>query len=278
MRLIFMGTPEFSVQTLQRLARDHEIVACYTRAPKPTGRGMVMQNTPVHEAAIKLGIPVYTPASLKNVPFPDHDADAAVVVAYGLLLPQHVLNAPKFGCYNLHASLLPRWRGAAPLQRAIMAGDEFSGAMVMKMDIGLDTGDVALTYKHRLTRDETTKSLHDTLALHGAELIAEAMMKLSQNALPLQKQASDGVTYAAKITNAESELDFTKSPLELERQIRAIGGWFMHENTRLKVLKAEIARDEGFIHHALRLVTVQKAGSKPMSGEEYLRGLQHAAL
>jgi methionyl-tRNA formyltransferase len=278
MRLIFMGTPDFSVPTLLALAKAHEIVAVYTREPKPAGRGMSERQSPVHEAAIRLNIPVYTPRSLKNTPFPDHAADAAVVVAYGLLLPQTVLDAPRLGCYNLHASLLPRWRGAAPLQRAIMAGDTETGAMVMKMDIGLDTGDVALTYKHILSPVETTKTLHDALSEKGAMLMCEAMQRLQAGSLPLTPQPEEGVTYAKKIDKAETELDFTKPVLDLERQIRAIGGWFNYKGERLKVLKAEISQSEGFIYGGLRLIIVQKAGSKPMSGEDFLRGSHHVSL
>src|SRR6202008_2609506 len=203
LRLIFMGTPDFAVPTLLELvAHGHEIAAVYTRAAKPARRGMKLQPTPVEQEARRLNIPVLTPKTLKTpealAQFRSHNADAAVVVAYGMILPQAILDAPKFGCFNLHASLLPRWRGAAPINRAIMAGDAESGAMMMKMDVGLDTGDVAMAERIAITDAMTAADLHDALAPLGAGLMARAMGALERGELKLTRQSEVGVTYAAK--------------------------------------------------------------------------------
>src|SRR5256885_21942 len=208
LRLIFMGTPEFAVPTMLELAgHGHEIAAVYTRAAKPAGRGMKLQPTPVEHQARRLGIPVLTPATLKTLEaseqFRGHSADAAVVVAYGIILPQAILDAPPLGCFNLHASLLPRWRGAAPINRAIMAGDADSGVMVMKMDIGLDTGDVAMAERLAITDSMTAADLHDALAPLGADLMVRAMGGLARGGPQLPKQSEDRVTYAAKIEKAK---------------------------------------------------------------------------
>src|SRR5206468_3166536 len=202
LRLIFMGTPEFAVPTLRALHEaGHEIAAVYTRAAKPAGRGMRLQPTPVEQEARRLGIAVLSPTSLKTAEalqeIRAHTFDAAVVVAYGMILPQAILDAPKLGCYNLHASLLPRWRGAAPIQRAIMAGDTESGAMVMKMDAGLDTGDIAMAERIAVTDSMTAADLHDALARLGAGLMARAMGALERGELQLTPQSEQGVTYAA---------------------------------------------------------------------------------
>src|SRR6201985_597532 len=199
LRLIFMGTPDFSVPTLLELvAHGHEVAAVYTRAPKPGGRGMKLQATPVEVEARRLGIPVLTPKTLKTPEaqeqFRAHDADAAVVVAYGMILPQAILDAPKLGCFNLHASLLPRWRGAAPINRAIMAGDSETGVMVMKMDIGLDTGDVAMAERLAISDAMTAADLHDALSPLGADLMVRAMAALARGGLTLARQAEEGVT------------------------------------------------------------------------------------
>ena len=216
LRLIFMGTPDFAVPTLLELvAHGHEIAAVYTRAPKPAGRGMKLQPTPVEQEARRLGIPVLTPTTLKTPEaleeFRAHDADAAVVVAYGMILPQAILDAPTLGCFNLHASLLPRWRGAAPINRAIMAGDAESGVMVMKMDVGLDTGDVAMAERLPITDTMTAADLHDALAPLGADLMVRAMGALERGGLQLSKQSEDGVTYAAKIEKAEARIDWKQA-------------------------------------------------------------------
>src|ERR1700680_248210 len=207
LRLIFMGTPEFSVPTLLELvAHGHEIAAVYTRAAKPAGRGMKLQPTPVEVEARRLGIPVATPATLKTPEaleaFRAHHAEAAVVVAYGMILPQAILDAPKLGCFNLHASLLPRWRGAAPINRAIMAGDSETGVMVMKMDAGLDTGDVAMAERMPLTDAMTAAALHDALARLGGDLMVRAIGALERGKLQLTKQRDDGGTYAAQLATA----------------------------------------------------------------------------
>src|SRR6476660_3943385 len=207
LRLIFMGTPDFAVPTLLELvAHGHEVVAVYTRAAKPAGRGMKLQPTPVEQEARRLGIPVLTPTTLKTpealAEFRAHQADAAVVVAYGMILPQAILDAPPLGCFNLHGSLLPRWRGAAPINRAIMAGDGESGVMVMKMDVGLDTGDVAMAERLAITDTMTASDLQDALARLGADLLGRAMSALDRGALQLVQQSEAGATNGAKIDKA----------------------------------------------------------------------------
>ena len=298
LRLIFMGTPDFSVPTLQRLAADgHDIAAVYTRAPKPAGRGMKLQATPVEAEAHKLGLTVLTPKSLRNADavaaFRAHRADAAVVVAYGLILPQDILDAVPRGCFNLHASLLPRWRGAAPINRAIMAGDAESGAMVMKMDAGLDTGDVALSDHVPVSDTMTAGDLHDALAQRGAQLMSSAMKALEQGTLPLVPQPSDGVTYAAKIDKDEARIDWSRPAREVLRHIHGLspfpGAWteFLIDGQpqRIKILRCKptggggqpgtllddrlaIACGSG----AIRIVELQRAGKQPMSAEVFLRG------
>src|SRR3954464_4243610 len=211
LRLIFMGTPDFAVPTLLELvAHGHEVAAVYTRAAKPAGRGMKLQPTPVEIEARRLGIPVQTPASLKTpealAEFRAHNADAAVVVAYGMILPKTILDTPPLGCFNLHASLLPRWRGAAPINRAIMAGDADTGVMVMKMDAGLDTGDVAMAERIAISDTMTASDLHDSLARLGADLMVRAMAALGRGGLQFTRQPAEGVTYAAKIEKAEARI------------------------------------------------------------------------
>ena len=299
LRLIFMGTPEFSVPTLLELvAHGHEIAAAYTRAPKPGGRGMKLQPTPVEVEARRLGIPVLTPKTLKTpealAEFSAHQADAAVVVAYGMILPQAILDAPKLGCFNLHASLLPRWRGAAPINRAIMAGDAESGVMVMKMDVGLDTGDVAMAEHIAITDRMTASDLHDALARLGADLRVRAMGALERGALQLAKQSDDGVTYAAKIEKAEAKIDFARPAREVLRHIHGLspfpGAWceapIEGAAARIKILRCEIARGDGTPGAALddqltiacgtgaiRIVELQRAGKSPMKAVEFLRGV-----
>src|SRR5437899_7884288 len=299
LRLIFMGTPEFSVPTLLELvAHGHEIVAVYTRAPKPGGRrGLQLQPTPVEEAARKLGLPVLTPKTLKTEEALDEfrafDADAAVVVAYGMILPQAILDAPKLGCYNLHASLRPRWRGAAPINRAIMAGDAESGVMVMKMDIGLDTGDVAMAERLAITDTMTAADLHDALAPLGADLMVRAMGGLARGGLQLQKQSEDGVTYAAKIEKAEARIDWQRPAREVLRHIHGLspfpGAWCEiasdGEPARIKILRCEPADGSGPPGEALddrltiacgsgaiRILELQRAGKAPMKAADFLRG------
>ena len=254
LRIIFMGTPEFSVPTLAALAgAGHKIVAVYTQPPRPGGRrGLDLQKSPVHQAAELLGIEVLTPVNFKDAAdrqaFRDFDADVAVVVAYGLLLPEEILSGTRLGCYNGHASLLPRWRGAAPIQRAIMAGDHETGMMVMKMDKGLDTGDVALTKVVAIGTEMTAGELHDKLMLAGAGLMKDAMERLDGGELPLTPQAEQGVLYAAKISKAETRIDFSKTATEVHNHIRGLspfpGAWFELETggklERIKVLSSVV--------------------------------------
>jgi methionyl-tRNA formyltransferase len=298
LRLIFMGTPEFSVPTLLELvAHGHEIAAVYTRAAKPAGRGMKLQPTPVEAEARRLGIPVETPSSLKTPEawekFRAHDADAAVVVAYGMILPQAILDAPKLGCFNLHASLLPRWRGAGPINRAIMAGDSETGVMVMKMDAGLDTGDVAMAEQTPLTDAMTAADLHDALARLGGDLMVRAIGALERGKLQLTKQSDDGVTYAAKIDKAEARIGWDQPARAVLRQIHGLspfpGAWcemaIEGEQVRVKILRCAMADGSGAPGEllddrltvacqqgALRILELQRAGKSPMKAEEFLRG------
>ncbi|UPK27534.1 methionyl-tRNA formyltransferase [Bradyrhizobium sp. 195] len=296
LRLIFMGTPDFSVPTLLELvAHGHEIVAVYTRAPKPGGRrGLQLQPTPVEEAARKLGVSVLTPKTLKTeealAEFNAFDADAAVVVAYGMILPQAILDAPKLGCYNLHASLLPRWRGAAPINRAIMADDAESGVMVMKMDVGLDTGDVAMAERLAITDSMTAVDLHDRLSRLGADLMVRAMAALARGGLQLKKQSEDGVTYAAKIDKAEARIDWSKPARAVLRHIHGLspfpGAWAELENARVKLLRCELAKGSGAPGEvlddqltiacgegAIRIIELQREGKGRMQAADFLRGV-----
>ena len=298
LRLIFMGTPEFAVPTLLDLvAHGHEIAAVYTRVAKPAGRGMKLQLSPVEQEARRLGIPVATPSTLKTPEaldeFRAHRADAAVVVAYGMILPQAILDSPKLGCFNLHASLLPRWRGAAPINRAIMAGDAETGVMVMKMDVGLDTGDVAMVERLAITDAMTASDLHDALSPLGGDLMARAMGALERGMLKLKPQSSDGVTYAAKIDKAEAHIDWNKPARDVLRHVHGLspfpGAWcempLEGAAQRVKILRCEIAGGSGepgvvLDDHltiacqrgALRILELQRAGKQPMKAEEFLRG------
>ncbi|WP_296073874.1 methionyl-tRNA formyltransferase [uncultured Agrobacterium sp.] len=299
LRIIFMGTPEFSVPTLRALKEaGHNVVAVYTQPPRPGGRrGLDLQKSPVHQASELLGIPVLTPLNFKadddRKQFSDFDADVAVVVAYGLLLPEAILNGTRLGCYNGHASLLPRWRGAAPIQRAIMAGDAETGMMVMKMEKGLDTGPVALTARVSIDENMTAGELHDALMLKGARLMRDAMAKLENDDLPLTVQAEEGVVYAAKIDKAETRIDFSRPSQDVHNHIRGLapfpGAWFELEiggkPERVKVLASERAEGMGeagsvlddqltiaCASGAVRLTKLQKAGGKPMLAADFLRG------
>jgi methionyl-tRNA formyltransferase len=298
LRLIFMGTPEFAVPTLLELvAHGHEIAAVYTRAAKPAGRGMKLQLSPVEHEARRLGIPALTPTTLKTpealAEFRAHGAGAAVVVAYGMILPQAILDAPKLGCFNLHASLLPRWRGAAPINRAIMAGDSETGVMVMKMDAGLDTGDVAMAERVAITDAMTSADLHDALAPLGGDLMVRAMGALERGKLQLTSQSKDGATYAAKIEKAEARIDWNKPAREVLRHVHGLspfpGAWCEMAVDgapgRVKILRCEIADGAGAPgdllddrlmvackQGALRILELQRAGKQPMKAEEFLRG------
>ena len=298
LRLIFMGTPDFAVPTLRELsARGHDIAAVYTRAPKPAGRGMKQQLTPVEREARQHGFQVLTPKTLRTdeaaAIFRAHKADVAIVVAYGLILPQSILDGTRLGCFNLHASLLPRWRGAAPINRAIMAGDDASGVMVMKMDAGLDTGDVAMAGEVTVTDAMTASDLHDMLANAGAPLMARAMDALEQGTLNLTPQAADGVTYAAKIDKDEARIDWTKPAREVLRHCHGLspfpGAWceaaLDGQPVRLKILRCELANGRGAAGEALdadltiacgdgaiRIVELQREGKRPMTAADFLRG------
>jgi methionyl-tRNA formyltransferase len=298
LRLIFMGTPEFAVPTLLELAaHGHEIVAVYTRAAKPAGRGMKLQLSPVEQEARRLGIPVLTPVTLKTAEaleeFRAHGADAAVVVAYGMILPQAILDAPKLGCFNLHASLLPRWRGAAPINRAIMAGDAETGVMVMKMDIGLDTGDVAMAERLAITDATTASDLHDALASLGGNLMVRAMGALERGMLQLTPQSGEGVTYAAKIDKAEAHIDWTKPARDVLRHIHGLSpspaAWCEMQiggrAVRVNILRCELADGYGFpgellddrltvacSQGAIRILELQKAGGAPMKAKVFQAG------
>jgi methionyl-tRNA formyltransferase len=295
LRLIFMGTPDFAVPTLIELtAHGHEIAAVYTRAPKPAGRGMTAQASPVEREARRLSLPVLTPATLRDeaaqAAFRAHSADAAVVVAYGLILPKAVLDAPRLGCFNVHASLLPRWRGAAPVNRAIMAGDAESGVTIMKMDEGLDTGAMALADRVPIAADMTAGDLHDALARLGADLMARALAALERGTLTLTPQPADGVTYADKIGKDETRIDWAKPWQQVHNHIRGLspfpGAWFEIAGARIKALRSTRGEGSGKPgtvlddrltiacgSGAVRLTQVQRAGRQPMAAEEFLRGV-----
>ena len=294
MRLIFMGTPDFAVPTLIELAaRGHDIAAVYTRAAKPAGRGMDIQIAPVEREARRLALPVFTPQTLKDAgaqqAFRALNADVAVVVAYGLILPRVVLEAPRLGCFNVHASLLPRWRGAAPINRAIMAGDTESGVAIMKMDEGLDTGAIAMAERMNIGADMTAGELHDGLSRLGADLMLRALAAAERGSLSLTPQAAAGVTYAEKISKDETRIDWTKPWKDVHDHIRGLsphpGAWFEIDGARAKAQrstkgagsgapgtvldnKLTVACGEG----AVRLVEVQRSGKQPMAAEEFLRG------
>jgi len=298
MRLIFMGTPDFAVPTLiEIVGRGHEVVAVYTRAPKPAGRGMDLQVTPVEREARHFGIPVLTPKTLRSdealAVFRAHKADAAVVVAYGLILPKPILDAVPLGCFNLHASLLPRWRGAAPINRAIMAGDTESGVCVMKMAEGLDTGPVALREVISIEPNMTAGDLHDALASLGARMMPVALAALERGSLQFTPQPAEGVTYAAKIEKSETRIDWGKPRKQVHDHCRGLspspGAWFELAGQRIKVLRTTRVEGSGVPgtvlddrlmvacgEGAVRLLEVQRAGRQPMKAEDFLRGIKVA--
>jgi methionyl-tRNA formyltransferase len=298
LRVIFMGTPDFAVPTLTEIiGQGHEVVSCYTRAPAQAGRGLDLRPSPVQRAAERFGIPVFTPKTLKGEEaaqtMASHQADVAVVVAYGMILPQAILDLPELGCLNLHASLLPRWRGAAPIQRAVMAGDAESGVCVMKMEAGLDTGPVGMVETLSIGPDMTAGELHDALAPLGADLMVRALAALGRGALRFTPQPEDGVTYAAKLANAEGRLNWARPARQvhdLARGLSPFPGAFAEIDLgrgaeRVKVLRTALAGGaaepgtlldgEGTVacaEGAIRLCQVQRAGGKPMSGADFLRG------
>lgn len=294
MRVIFMGTPDFSVPVLDALVTaGHEIAAVYCQPPRPAGRGKEERPTPVHAKALELGLEVRHPVSLKNpdaqVAFAALSADVAVVVAYGLILPQAVLDAPAQGCLNIHASLLPRWRGAAPIHRAIMAGDTETGICVMQMEAGLDTGPVLMRQATPIGAEETTGQLHDRLSAMGAGLIIKALD--DPDALTPVPQPDDGVTYAAKIDKAEARIDWGRTAQEVDRHIRGLspfpGAWCEIGGERVKLLRSSLADGGGAPGQiiskpmtvacgsdAVRILTAQRAGKGPMAMEDLIRGFR----
>jgi methionyl-tRNA formyltransferase len=294
LRVVFMGTPDFAVPTLVEIARSHQVVAVYTRAPRPAGRrGLELTPSPVEREARRLGVPVLSPATLRTAQAEAdirvHGADVVVVVAYGLILPRPILDACRHGAFNLHASLLPRWRGAAPIHRAIMAGDAETGVMVMKMEEGLDTGPVALAERVAIAPDATAGDLHDRLAQGGAALMVRALDALESGALRTQPQSPEGVTYAAKIGKEETRILWTRPWHEVHNHIRGLspfpGAWFELAGERIKVLRS--TRGEGggppgtvlddkltvaCAEGAVRVLAVQRAGRQAMKADDFLRG------
>ncbi|TNH38239.1 methionyl-tRNA formyltransferase [Paracoccus haeundaensis] len=289
MRVIFMGTPDFSVPALRAIAARHDVVAVYSQPPRAAGRGQKPRPSPVALAAQDLGIPVRTPARLRDpqdqADFAALDADVAVVVAYGMILPQPVLDAPRLGCLNIHASILPRWRGAAPIHRAILAGDAETGVAIMQMEAGLDTGPVLALTRTPITADDTTASLHDRLSAMGADLICDVLDRLPLPAVP---QAQDGVTYAAKIDKTEARIDWTLPAEQVDLQIRGLspfpGAWCMIGDERVKLLASTVVPGQGdpgtvlpdFTivcgSGAVRITLAQRAGKRPMTPADLLRG------
>ena len=296
MRIVFMGTPDFSVPILTALAARHEVVAVYSQPPRPAGRGKAERKSPVQVCAEALGLPVRHPVSLRTEAavedFAQLNCDVAVVVAYGLILPPAILQAPRFGCLNIHASLLPRWRGAAPIHRAILAGDSETGLCIMQMDEGLDTGAVLLRQATPIRAEETTADLHDRLSTMGADLILQALDRLPD--LPLQPQSAEGVTYAAKIDKAEARIDWTLPAEQVDRQIRGLspfpGAWTMVGDERLKLLRSRLAQGAGAAGQVLHGMTIacgsgaveiteaQREGKRPTSATDLLRGFALPAL
>ncbi len=301
MRVIFMGTPEFSVATLvEIIGQGHEVVAVYSQPPRKAGRGMEFKKTPVHEKAEQFGLPVFTPEDFKKTEdrelFKSHQADVAIIVAYGLLLPIEILEAPAHGCLNLHASLLPRWRGAAPINRAIMEGDKETGIMVMQMEEGLDTGPIAMAERFAISEKMTAGELHDYLKGLGSDLMVRTLAALERGTLETQEQAAEGVLYAHKLQKSETRIDWKKNAEEVHNHIRGLapfpGAWcevtLGGKTHRLKVLKSElVSLDEAGNEPALvisdnldiacgkgiiRLLSVQRSGKGVMSAEEFLRG------
>ncbi len=298
MRIIFMGSPTFSVSALESLIKaGHEIIAVYTQPPKEKDRGHHIQKVAVHQRAEELNLTVYTPKTLKSEEeqkiFRKHNADIAVVAAYGLILPKEILNAPKLGCINIHASLLPRWRGAAPIQRAIMEGDQETGITIMQMDEGLDTGDMLMWETISITEKTTTSILHDQLSAIGANLIVKTLQRIENKQITPTPQPNKGVTYAHKLKKEEGLLDWSLPAEKLDQKIRALnpwpGTWFEHGGTMIKVHEAtpikEVNGTPGIIYKskehpwviycgtgALALNKIQKPGGKPLAVSEFLKG------
>ncbi|MET0532555.1 MAG: methionyl-tRNA formyltransferase [Microvirga sp.] len=300
LRVVFMGTPDFAVPTLSEIVgQGHDVIAVYTRAPAAAGRGMELKPSPVHKMADRFGLPVFTPKTLRDEDaaeiFRSHQADVAVVVAYGMILPKTILEAPELGCLNLHASLLPRWRGAAPIQRAIMAGDKETGVAVMKMEEGLDTGAVAMAERVAIAPDMNAGELHDRLMVLGADLMVRALAAISRGGLSFTPQPEVGVTYAHKIKNEDSRIAWAKPAQAVHDHIRGLspfpGAYFTADfgkgEERVKVLRATLGKGSGapgtLLGHdgtvstgdgAVRLIQVQRAGKGPVAFDEFLRGVR----
>jgi len=295
LRLAFMGSPDFALAALRALLdAEHDVACVYSQPPRPAGRGRQDRKTPVHVFAESRGIEVRTPKSLKKAEaqaaFAALGLDAAIVVAYGLILPRPILQAPRLGAFNLHASLLPRWRGAAPIQRAIMAGDQFTGVQVMRMEEGLDTGPVLASAETRIEADDTAGALHDRLAPMGAALLLETLGAIERGEARERRQPEAGVTYAHKITAAETRIDWTRPAHEVDCMIRGLsphpGAWFELGGARVKALDSRLGRGDGAPGEALddalliacgsgaiRLLTVQREGRGPLAAEAFLRGV-----
>ncbi len=287
-----MGTPDFSVPVLRALAAQHEVVCVYCQPPRPAGRGKKERPSPVQVVAEELGLALRHPVSLRSEEaqrdFAALQPDVAVVVAYGLILPQPILDAPRHGCLNIHASLLPRWRGAAPIHRAILSGDAVTGICIMQMEAGLDTGPVLLRAATPIGTEETTADLHDRLSSMGAALILTALARLP--ALVPEPQPAEGVTYAAKIDKAEARIDWSRSATEIDRQIRGLspfpGAWCVVAEERVKLLRSRLATGQGepgaVLHDmtvacgdgAVEITLAQREGKRPMEPAEFLRGLR----
>jgi methionyl-tRNA formyltransferase len=300
LRIVFMGTPDFAVPTLSEIVgQGHDVVAVYTRPPAAAGRGMELKPSPVHAMADRFGLPVLTPKTLRTEEaaeiFRSHQADVAVVVAYGMLLPKAILDAPELGCLNLHGSLLPRWRGAAPIQRAIMAGDQETGVAVMKMEEGLDTGPVAMVERIAISPDMNAGELHDRMMVLGADLMVRALAALSRGGLGFTPQPEEGVTYAHKLKNEDAQIDWSKPARAVHDHIRGLspfpGAFFTADfgkgQERVKVLRATLREGQGNPgtlldtngiiscgDEAVRLLEVQRAGKAPVAFDEFLRGVR----
>ncbi len=302
LKIVFMGTPDFAVPTLAEIVgQGHEVVAVYTRPPAAAGRGMDVKLSPVHSLAERFGLPVETPKTLKTQEaidlFASHGADVAVVVAYGMLLPKVILEAPALGCLNLHGSLLPRWRGAAPIQRAVMAGDAETGVCVMRMEEGLDTGPVAMAERFPIGPDMTAGEVHDRMMTLGADLMVRSLAALSRGGLTFTPQAEEGVEYARKITNEEAKIDWRDAAQAVHNKVRGLspfpGAFFSADfgkgPERVRLLRSGLAGPaaglpgtigrDGLVacgNGAIKLVQVQRAGKAPMSADEFLRGARFA--
>jgi len=300
LRIIFMGTPHFSIPTLNKIIEQgHEVCAVYTQPPRKAGRGSKLRQTPIHDFAQKAGLRVFTPKSLKSTAeidaFKALKADVAVVIAYGLILPKAILQACPNGCLNVHGSLLPRWRGAAPIQRAIMAGDDQTGVMIMQMDQGLDTGDILLSQTIPIPPLMTAGELHDEMMEKGADLLGQALNNLKQGALKPTPQSEQDITYAHKISKQETAIDWTKPVHEVNNHIRGLspfpGAWFLattgsDKEERIKVLKSRVTPpvspdlkiNDGHIFvnckgGAIQLLQLQKEGKKPLNAKDFINGL-----